>query len=249
MAVLGPNFQSALQCRIPYRLKSSDDRNRFRAMTITHAVAYQCLREYHLSLSEIVDNTSLHLIRTPSTYVFLSSGDSPVVQVLELALRMLVDERTASVLVRDSRLGDLMSSVSTSRDTAMMAFKRFKEVATPLLKPHLRGAGRLPNSAAHRFALEWWEHLTSLKLVKLLYQLALAAVPEDLPAQGWCFSMSKLLTPVAGAEKAQWTECMGIHLFILCHTFAGGPSFDNPDALLNWLIPADLKPTPVLVEV
>jgi hypothetical protein len=249
--VLGHDFQTALQRRIAYRLKSSDDRYQIRGMTITHAVAYQCLQESRLSRSGVVDNTSMHLIQTPWTHVLLSTEDSPVVQVLEFALLMLVDRRTASVLMRDSGLGDLMSLVSTKADTAMMTFKAFKTAATPLLKPYLLPGGRLPNSAAHHFALEWWDHLTSLKLVKLLYQLALAAVPEDLPAQRWCFSMSKLLTPVAGAgaEKAQWTECMGFHLFILCHKFGLGPSFDVPGVLLNRLIHEDSKSTPVLLEV
>jgi hypothetical protein len=96
MAVLRENFKSALPRRIPYRFKSFDDRNHFRAMHITHAVAYQRLREDHLSRSRVVDNTSLHLIRTPSTYALVYTGDAPVVRLLELALLMLVDEPTAS---------------------------------------------------------------------------------------------------------------------------------------------------------
>ena len=166
IAVLGHDFQTALQRRIAYRFKSSDDRYQIRGMTITHAVAYQCLQESRLSRSGVVDNTSMHLIQTPWTHVLLSTGDSPVVQVLEFALLMLVDRRTASVLMRDSGLGDLMSLVSTKADTAMMTFKAFKTAATPLLKPHLLRGGRLPNSAAHHFALEWWDHLTVQELVR-----------------------------------------------------------------------------------
>ena len=109
MAVLGDEFESSIQCRVPYRLRSSDDRLPFCAKTPMHtyAVAYNCLRDSHLCRSSIVDNSS----------------------------------------------------------------------------------------------------------------------------------------------KAQWTEGMGIHLFILCHTFGVGPSFDNPDVMLFGLIPANSKPTSVMVQV
>ena len=247
--MLAEDFQTAPQRRIAYRLHSSDNGTPIRAKAITYAVAYHCLQESLLSLRGVVDNTSMHLIRTPSPHVFLPSDDSSVVQVLQFALLMLLDHGTASVLISDSRLGKLMSSVFTNADTAVMTYENFKEDAMALLKPHLRGDRRLPNSAAHHFALEWWDHPTPLKLVKLLYQLALAAVPEGLPAATWCFSMSKLLTPVAEAQKAQWTECMGFHLFILCHKFGRRPSFDDPGVLLNRLIHEDSKSTPVLLEV